>query len=547
MKKLLPRMGKRGRGTVMTALSALVLVAAFLLGIGASALKQRWNSYIDMTEEGLYTLTDAFLDEVSDITDEIFITFCADPDILLNNYDTRYTYIMAREIEKHMDNVTVVTCDVERNPTAVQKYRTTSTTKISWDDVIVSCDKRYRILTAKAFFSTDSSTEEYFAYNGEYKMASVMLSITAVHRPIVYFTVGHGEAVYDPTDPDNAENEKHRAFYQLMVDNGLEVRTLSLDTAEIPDDCVLLVMNGPTVDYAAPAGDRYLVNATPPIEKLDRYLDGHGSLMVFKDPTASLPALEEYLEEWGMAYQNGVTVKADRTGAGDDAALEAAREALFAVYPESSKEALGNSLFPDIADLTTAPRTVVVRSGFLRPLWVNNTKTFSTATSALTSPVLLSAGEAKAYNTEGAIVDDAGSYSLAQITVRVSTVDACDYYSYVFCAATTELTRNETLDNPTYANYDVLFSTVRSISRTDEYASDALGGLNMNSEMYGGKRLIPSDISSTDKDVYENGKLVFTYLGLTPTAAVWWTVLILSPAVAVLAVGAVRLVRRRHR
>ena len=57
----------------MTALSALVLVAAFLLGIGASALKQRWNSYIDMTEEGLYTLTDAFLDEVSDITDEIVI------------------------------------------------------------------------------------------------------------------------------------------------------------------------------------------------------------------------------------------------------------------------------------------------------------------------------------------------------------------------------------------------------------------------------------------------------------------------------------------
>lgn len=547
MKKLLPRMGKRGRGTVMTALSALVLVAAFLLGIGAAAVKTSLNSYIDMTEEGLYTLTDAFLDEVSGITDEIVITFCADPDVLLNNYDTRYTYVMAREIEKHMDNVTVVTCDVERNPTAVQEYRTTSTTRIAWDDVIVSCDKRYRVISAKAFWSTDTSTETYFAYNGEYKMASVMLSITAVERPVVYFTVGHGEAVYDPTDPDNAENEKHRAFYQLLLDNGLTVKTLSLDTEPIPEDCVLLIMNGPTVDYATPDEDRYLVNATPPIEKIDRYLDEAGSFMVFKDPTATLPALEEYLNEWGIAYENGVTVKADRTGAGDDAALEAAREALFAVYPESTKEALGNSLFPDVADLATAPRTVVVRSGYLRSLWVNNTKGFSTATSALTSPVLLSAENAKAYNTAGAIVNDDGSYSLAQLTVRVATREACDYSSYVFCAATTELTRTETLDNPTYANYDVLFSTIRTISRTDEYASDALGGLNMNSEMYGGKRLVSTEMSSSQKDVYENGKLVFTYLGITPAAAVWWTVLILSPAVAVLAVGAVRLIRRRHR
>ena len=69
----------------------------------------------------------------------------------------------------------------------------------------------------------------------------------------------------------------------------------------------------------------------------------------------------------------------------------------------------------------------------------------------------------------------------------------------------------------------------------------------MNSEMYGGKRLVSTEMSSSQKDVYENGKLVFTYLGITPAAAVWWTVLILSPAVAILAVGAVRLIRRRHR
>ena len=166
MKNPLSLLKRQGRTTVMTVLSVLVLLAAFLLGIGANAVKLSLNSYIDETKEGLYTLTDAFLEEVGQIEDEITITFCADPDVLLNNYETRYIYIMAREIERKMPNVTVVTCDVARNPTAVQQYRTTSTTVIRWNHVIVSCDKRYRMLTAAAFWSTDSTTNTYFAFNG---------------------------------------------------------------------------------------------------------------------------------------------------------------------------------------------------------------------------------------------------------------------------------------------------------------------------------------------------------------------------------------------
>ena len=159
MKKLKALLKGRCRGTVMTVLSALVLVATFLLGIGANALKIEWNSYVDMTREGLYTLTDTFLEEVGEIEEEIHITFCAEPDVLFNNYKTRYVYVMAREIEKNMDNVKVITCDVQKNPTAVQKFRTTSTTTIGWDHVIVSCDgdKRYRMMSADTFWSIDST------------------------------------------------------------------------------------------------------------------------------------------------------------------------------------------------------------------------------------------------------------------------------------------------------------------------------------------------------------------------------------------------------
>lgn len=532
------------RRTVFTVLSALVLVLAFLLGIGASAVKSALNSYVDLTREGLYTLSDTFLEEVGDIEDEITVTFCADPDTLLNNYTTRYVYVMAREIERAMPNVTVEVYNVAQNPTAVQKYRTTSSSVISSDHVIVSCDggKRYRILSAASFWSTDSTTEEYFAYNGEYKMATAMLSITAHERPAAYFTVGHGERVYDPARPEDEENARYRAFYQLLLDEGLRVGMVNLDTEAIPEDCVLLIMNGPTADYAPGRDDWFSVNTTPALEKIDRYLDGVGSLMVFKDPEVTLPALSEYLSEWGIAYADGAYLKEAR-GEGLD---ERERERLVATYPKSDKDALGYSLFGDVAGLAAAPRTVVPHSGYLLPTWDGDTKMISNNTSAMTSAVLYSSADCRAYDAAGALVDDGGSYALARITARVYTDEVRDYYSYVFCAASTAMVESEQLENPTNANYDVMFSAVRTISRTDRYASDALGGLNMNTETFGGKRLHSEEISATDRPVYKNGKVVRTYYGLTPTAVVVYTVLILAVPAAVAALGIVRCVRRRH-
>lgn len=537
----LPR--RFGRGTVIAVLSALVLVGAFLLGIGANALKQEWNSYVDMTPEGLYTLTDTFLEEVSGVTDEVTITFCADPDVLLSNESTRYVYIMAREIERQKPNVKVVTCNVRANPTAVQQFRTTSSTVINWNHVIVSSGQRYRMLSAEAFWSVDSTSNEYFAFNGEYKMASAMLSITAVSRPFAYFAVGHGERVYDPTVTDDPENERLRGFWQLLRDVGLEVGTVDLDREAVPDDCVLLILNDPTEDYSVAREDWFTVGKTPALERIDRYLDGIGSLMVFKDPEVSLPTLEEYLTEWGIAYQNGVTVKGPHSGEGG----EDVRERLLAVYPQKDTDPVGYSLFGDVAGLATAPRAVIPHSGYLTSTWVDSSKLSSVNVSAMTSAVFYSAADARAYDTAGALVSEEGSYSLARMTAKVYTDEIKDYYSYVFCAASTEMIETAWIENPTYANYDLLFSAVRSISRTDEYASDALGGLNMNSQSFGGKRLVSEDLLSTEKEVWKDGKLVYTYLAMTPAKVVVYTVLILLPSLILCGVGIYVCVRRKHR
>ena len=548
MKHSLPLFGKRGRSAVFAAISALVLVAAFLLGIGANALVVSRNSYIDATPEGLYTLTDAFLGEVGDIEDEITITFCADPDVLLNNYTTRYVYIMAREIEKAMPNVTVETHNIERNPTAVQQFRTTSSTVISPDHVIVSCaeNKRYRMIKAGAFWSTDSTTNTYFAFNGEYKMATAMLSITAIERPVAYFTVGHGEGCYLTAEGD-AEKERHRAFYQLLLDGGIDVKTINLDTAAaIPDDCVLLIMNGPTADYKVSTEDIFAVNATPAIEKIDRYLDKAGSLMVFKDPAASLPDLEEFLAEWGITCYAGESVR-DLASAGGTM-QDGTNDRFTAVYPDEEKDALGYQLFGDVAGLSTAPAVRLEGFGHLGSSWLSDTKYISNDTSAMTSAVLRAPDSAKIFDENGHVKNDEGGYALARLTARVSVVENIqDYYSYVFCAAGTSLTDSTYLDDPALGNYDILFSTVRFISRTDAYASDALGGLNMNTASFGGKRLQTSLLSETPVQKYEKGELIHTYPAMTAAVRIVWTVLIMLLPAAVAITGIVLCVRRRYR
>ena len=54
-------------------------------------------------------------------------------------------------------------------------------------------------------------------------------------------------------------------------------------------------------------------------------------------------------------------------------------------------------------------------------------------------------------------------------------------------------------------------------------------------------------IAATKTDVYKNGEIIYTYLGLSSGVRVLLTVLILLPSVAMLAIGLVVTVRRRQR
>lgn len=535
--------------TSIALFAALVIVVCVLLyrptvGYGA---------FIDTTSEELYTLSEEMKREMDPIKADVEITFCAEPDILLGNYETRYVYVMAKDLEKRYDNISVKYINAKKHPELADRYRSTSATSVDEDDIIISSGARYRLLSASGFWTKDDSGK-YWAFNGEYKTACAILSVTATDRPLVCFTTSHGEKYFNPDNLD-ASDPDYEEFYNLLSLAGLRVSYIDLDRQDIPEECVMLIINGATVDYRAEADGIYRVDYTSPIEKIDRFLSKNNSLFITKEPYVSLPTLEEYAREWGLGF-------------GDDRVQTSQTEdgrRLFAVYADKEKDAIGYSLYSDIASLASAPKTVMKNSSQINLLWADGTKSsaekyISPGLSVMASSVLKSSDKAVPYNSlgeqhmvnkygkEAVSASDLGEYTLAAISVRTRYVGVNYYYAYLFASGSSEMLTNEYLGNSSYANNDIIFSAVRTMTRTDRYASDDLGALNLNTEKYGGKKLLSSELSEEKNEVYEKGKLVRTYSAVTTSTKVIWSILIaIPPLVIIPTLGIIVYIKRKNR
>ena len=539
---------KAGRATLVSLVAALVLLSNLLL----LTLSTKGVFYPDLTPEALYTVTPALHEVCEKLSGEITITFCNDPDKLLENTASRYVYILAQMLAKRHDHIRVETVNIRKNPTAVYPYRPTSATVIDPDDVIISSGGRYRVYAADSFWTVSGEQNEgrYWSFNGEYKLATAMLSVTAVTKPYVYFTYGHGEAFY--VSPDDTKNshllpmsqESMKPFYDLLLSEGLEVGYLDGDNlTSIPEDCVLLVMNNPQEDYTDP--DIFALADNSATDVIHRYLaQRSGAFMLFADPRVTLPNLEQMMSHWGIHY-DGVSVRDSTSPTGD-------AEILSAELNRDQNE-MSYGVYQDMAALQTPPRLMMPHSGSVSTSWVTHEgATSSTANvTAYYSAFLRSSKEAYAYHphTGNLASEGAKAFDLCALSTRIRT-DATTseaYFSYVFGSACPEMIEGEYLSDAAYGNYDVMFALVRYISRTDEYASMDLGGTSLNSVSMGGKQIIYGDLSATPVDVYQNGKIVFTYAALTRSAKAWLTALTVGlPVLASALVGVAIYLRRRR-
>lgn len=539
---------REGRGKIFAAITVVALLLVFALNLLLTYFGLHKTIFIDLTPEGFYSLTDAMKKEsafVEELDSPVKVTFCADPDTLVANENTRLIYFMAKQLDNLYENFETETVNVTYNPTAVAKYKATSLTKINSTDVIVSYGDRYRIIKADAFWTTLDG--EYWSFNGEYKLASIMRSVTAKDRPVAYFVTGHGESYYDVNDKESEGSLKTEQFKYLLEDRGLEVKTILLsEVKEIPSDCVLLIINNPQSDYTTDSEDKNNFDYVSETEKIDRYLvKSHGSVMVSVDydiVEEKLPVLSSFLYEWGF------DLRAEKVL--DSATSLDEEHSVFVGNYDTDTQSYGYGIYGNYVDLASAPSVMMSNTGYVPCSFGTGTSIPESGTYSISrnyAPFLYSTDKAIAYkaDAEGAYTDktaEGAQLPLVAVTTRLEldTHNAEYTYSYIMCANSADFFSTDYIGNPSYANYDVLSALIENMARTDNYASIELGGISLNSPNLGGKPYV-------DTDMYLNTDVSAdtTYNLISESAKVWFTVFIMAIPLAIAVYGVVVTVKRK--
>ena len=538
---------RQGRGKLFAVITVAAILLALLLNLFLTYFGLHKTLYIDMTPEGLYRMTDAMEKECSyvdtELDEKVKIIFCTDPDILVASTNTRVPYFLATELDNTFDNIELETVNVTYNPTAVARYKATSLSEINPSDIIVAYGDRYRVLNADSLWT--AADDKVWSFNGEYRLASIIKSVTAKDRPKAYFLPGHGETVYDPHTPDNPGNLEMLEMYNLLTERGLEVKTLDLsDKNAVPDDCVLLVINNPREDLTEDSADKNSYGYVSETEKIDKYLvRDHGSVMVSIDYALDLPVFEAFLGEWGFEISDSRVSESSLALRGDDSTV-------FSGVYDTDKDGYAYSIYGSFASLSSAPEMVFGNTGYLTSSFGTGVSIPEPGTYSVSrnfAPFFFSSKKALSHAFDEATGDytdlqkNSEELILAGVTTRLEADSySAEYsYSYLMCAASPDFFSDDYVGNPAYANYEVLSALVENMIRTDKHASIELGGLSMNSPNVGGKVLEDTTIYSVDTYIDSEYRLLST------TASVWYTVIFLAVPLAVAVVGIVVKIKRR--
>ena len=551
--KILKAKSKRTR--IFAIITLAMIVVLFGLNLLFSILGLNNNIYIDMTPEELYTVSDVMVKECSflneiDSEKGVKIIFCDDPDALMDSTITRTTYFMALKLRKIFKNLTVEAENINYNPTKVAKYKATSLTQIKTTDVIIAYGDRYRIVSADSFWASGDG-ESYAYYNGEYKLASLLKSVTRANDgdPVAYFLTGHGETCYNKDELESAGTLATEQFKNLLLDRGLRVEILDLSKVDkIPTDCAVLVINNPTEDFAPDEKELDSFFYRSDIEKIDRYLtEDQGSLMIAKDPSVSLPYFEMYLEEWGFKFSD-TTLSVPKDSA-EPISPDNKTEIMNGVY-DTDEESYAYAIYGDFSAISSAPKTVFDGTGYIECAFGAETSVIEAGSfdvSRVYTGFIKSPENATPYSSDGKS-GESGSYDIASVSVRTcfDNTNANYTYSYVFCANDGDFFSNELLGNAAYANFEIMSALVTNISRRDIYASNELGGSTLNTDRVGGKEIVSTALSEEDTEaIASDGETIIINRGIGSTGKVLISIAVAILPIAALVLGVVIHVKRK--
>lgn len=245
---------------------SIIMAILLAIGVGMVTKRDRFNKSIDLTKEGLNTLSPEsvkLVEQVKEGKHEIKVVAFFQDELkkgqfrkLLSMYETKGAAFQVEYVDPQTD------------PTRAMAENVTVP-----DTVIFKRDKQESRLT--------TFTEE--------KFSNALVRILKDEDKVVYFTTGHGEADLSSQDAAGYSLAKAELESERFV-----VKTVNLlEAGKVPDDADLLIIAGPQYDLQA-------------AEKtaIDAYLGEAGPIALLVDALVDLPNVKALAEDVGVKFND---------------------------------------------------------------------------------------------------------------------------------------------------------------------------------------------------------------------------------------------------
>ncbi len=273
-------------GLYSTAILAAAVVLVVLINLIVQAIPTTYTEF-DLSEGGLYTLSDTSVQVAEGLTQDVTIYYLCETGSedaiitrLLDQYAVSSSHI-------HWEQK-----DPALYPTFASQY---GAQQVSGGSLILDAGTGSDVLDAVDFYVYDYS--DYYNYSvrfdGEQQITSSLYRLTSGEASQAYYTTNHGE----------------RALSDSLVDaleaQNIQTQELNLLSSTIPEDCALLIINCPASDFTGPEG------AVDEIGMLEEYLAAGGKVLLTTDAYYSTPNLDAVMAEFGLSRVDGLIVEGD--------------------------------------------------------------------------------------------------------------------------------------------------------------------------------------------------------------------------------------------
>ena len=443
------QLGKKRRMKIgaLALISTIVVIAAVIaVNYFVDYIADRYVLEIDMTSESEYEISDETVQLLDTLEEPITITVLCDETDYANDSDLRrLPKVLQRYEQLSHGTVTVKYINAVTNPSIFSQYDQLG--DLSSGDIIVESAKRYKSMSpydlleyqssssSSSSSSSDSDTKYLTGLRAEQRLTSAILYVTANKVPKAAYTTGHQE------DTD------HETLDTLLTSANYDTENLSLmQEGKVPDDIDMLLILQPQGDFTSEE-----------IDALEEFMNNGGKMIVsFASNTPKLTNLEEYFEEWGVAYENEMVYDNERCFAGTN----------FYLMPNvNTVEGLTDNL--DSKSYVIIPGARPITTLWEQDNWRGTQVLMSTSNNSYAKDL-----NAETTSYEQSDTDETGPFNVGVLAYQNSMHNLNSTYSYALFLNAGFLS-DSTLDNTAFLNKDYVLAALNFMTDDTEAVSIA--------------------------------------------------------------------------